>query len=67
MSNLIIYGDIHGCYDEFTSLRKKINPSKDDTEVCVGDIVTKGKNSIKLFKYIQKYDIKSVWEIMKIN
>ena len=60
MSNLIVYGDIHGCYDEFTSLRKKINPSKDDTEACVGDIVTKGKNSIKLLKYLQEHDIKSV-------
>ena len=60
MSNLIVYGDIHGCYDEFISLRKNINPSKDDTEVCVGDIVTKGKNSIKLLKYIQEHDIKSV-------
>jgi len=26
MNNLIIYGDIHGCYDEFISLRKKKNP-----------------------------------------
>jgi len=60
MNNLIIYGDIHGCYDEFISLRKKINPKKNDIEVCVGDIVTKGKNSIKLLKYIQEHDIKSV-------
>ena len=60
MSNLIIYGDIHGCYDEFISLRKKINPDKSDIEVCVGDIITKGKNSVKLLRYIQEHNIKSV-------
>ncbi len=60
MSNLIIYGDIHGCYDQFISLRKKINPDKSDIEVCVGDIITKGKNSVKLLRYIQEHNIKSV-------
>jgi len=60
MSNLIIYGDIHGCFDEFTSLRKKTNPKKNDIEVCVGDIITKGKNSIQVLKCIQEHDIKSV-------
>ena len=60
MSKFIIYGDIHGCYDEFITLRKKINPNKSDTEVCVGDVITKGKDSIKLLKYLQRNNIKSV-------
>jgi len=60
MSNLIIYGDIHGCYDEFISLRKKINPNKSDIEVCVGDIITKGTDSLKLLKFIQEHNIQSV-------
>jgi len=59
-NKLIIYGDIHGCYNEFMSLRKKINPDKNDIEVCVGDVITKGKNSVKLLKYIQKHNIKSI-------
>lgn len=60
MSKLIIYGDVHGCYDEFTELRQKINPKKNDTEVCVGDIVTRGKHSIKTLRYIQEHNIQSV-------
>lgn len=60
MNKLIIYGDIHGCYDEFISLRNKINPKKNDVEVCVGDIITKGKDSIKTLRYIQAHNIKSV-------
>jgi len=59
-NKLIIYGDIHGCYNNFTSLRKKINPKKNDIEVCVGDIITKGRDSIKVLKYLQEHDIKSV-------
>ena len=60
MNKLIIYGDIHGCYDEFLSLRNQINPQKNDIEVCVGDIITKGKNSIKTLDFIIKNNIKSV-------
>lgn len=60
MNKLIIYGDIHGCYDEFISLRNQINPQKDDIEVCVGDIITKGKDSIKTLDFIIKNNIKSV-------
>ena len=60
MSRLIIYGDIHGCYDELKKLRKKIAPKKKSIEVCVGDIITKGKDSIKVLDYLIKHDIKSV-------
>ncbi|MBP7101360.1 MAG: hypothetical protein KBA67_07515 [Leptotrichiaceae bacterium] len=60
MNKLIIYGDIHGCYDEFLFLRNKINPKKDDIEVCVGDIITKGKNSIKTLEFIIENNIQSV-------
>jgi bis(5'-nucleosyl)-tetraphosphatase (symmetrical) len=60
MTKLIIYGDIHGCYNELISLRKKINSQKDDIEICVGDIITKGKDSIKTLRYIQEHNIKSV-------
>lgn len=60
MNKLIIYGDVHGCYDEFISLRNQINPQKYDIEVCVGDIVTKGKNSIKILNFIIENNIKSV-------
>ncbi len=60
MNKLIIYGDIHGSYDELITLRKKINPQKDDIEVCVGDIITRGKDSVKTLRYIQEHNIKSV-------
>ena len=60
MSKLIVYGDIHGCYDEFISLRNKVNPNKNDIEVCVGDVITKGKDSIKVLRYLQKNNIRSV-------
>lgn len=60
MSKLIIYGDIHGCYNELIFLRKKINPKKNDTEVCVGDIMTKGQDSIKTLDFIIAHKIQSV-------
>lgn len=60
MNRLIIYGDIHGCYNEFISLRKKINPQPNDIEVCVGDILTKGKHSVETLDFIIQHNIKSV-------
>ncbi len=60
MNKLIIYGDIHGCYDEFISLRNQINPQKNDIEVCVGDLITKGTYSIETLRYIQENFILSV-------
>jgi len=60
MSKLIIYGDVHGCYKSLKALRKEINPKKNDIEVCVGDVITKGENSIKVLDYLIKKNIKSV-------
>lgn len=60
MQNLIIYGDIHGCLDEFLKLRSTINPTYNDTEICVGDIITKGRDSIQALRYIRENNILSV-------
>ena len=57
---LIVYGDIHGCLDEFKLLRKKIKPTKNDIEVIVGDFLNKGLYSTEVIKYIQKNHIFSV-------
>jgi bis(5'-nucleosyl)-tetraphosphatase (symmetrical) len=60
MSKLIIYGDIHGCLHELQKLRVQINPQKNDIEVCVGDIITKGTHSLETLRYIQENGILSV-------
>lgn len=60
MRKLIVYGDIHGCFDEFVKLRSTINPSQNDIEICVGDIITKGRDSIKTLRYIRDNNILSV-------
>lgn len=60
MSRLIVYGDIHGCLDELITLRTKIAIQKEDIEVCTGDVITKGANSISILKYLRKNGIQSV-------
>lgn len=57
---LIVYGDIHGCLDELIKLRSKLNPTSKDIEVCVGDFITKGYNSIGVLDYLIENNIKSV-------
>ena len=60
MQRLIVYGDIHGCFNEFVKLRSSLNIQNNDVEACVGDFITKGKQSIKSLRYIQQNNIQSV-------
>lgn len=47
MSKTIIFGDIHGCYDEWRELLEKIKPQKKDLLISVGDLICKGPSSKK--------------------
>lgn len=60
MKNIIVYGDVHGCLDEFKLLREKVNLKAGDIEVLVGDIINKGPFSIETLHYIKKHNILSV-------
>lgn len=60
MRRIIVYGDIHGCYDELVSLRKKIGITKEDIEISVGDFVNKGKDTIKVLDLFIEKGIRSV-------
>lgn len=48
---MIVFGDIHGCLDEWQDLIKKINPSPDDLLVSVGDLICKGPYSFKTLEF----------------
>lgn len=41
----IIFGDIHGCYEEWQDLLDKVKPASNDKLVCVGDMIAKGPSS----------------------
>ncbi len=60
MKSIVVYGDIHGCLDEFKALRKKINLQPDDIEISVGDFMNKGPFSIETLHFITSRDIISV-------
>ena len=59
-NKIIIYGDLHGCLDEFLALRNKINPSLDDREIIIGDILDKGPFSIELLGFLRENGIESI-------
>ncbi len=57
---VIVYGDIHGCLDEFKRLRKKVKVQDGDIEISVGDFLNKGVDSLGTLSFINKHDILSV-------
>ena len=57
---LIIYGDIHGCFEEFVILRDNLHIKKNDIEVSVGDFLNKGPYSIETLHFFYKNSILSV-------
>ena len=64
MGRLIIYGDIHGCLDEWQELRKTLRPKTDDFEISVGDLVNKGPQSLECLRLARK---EKVWLIRGNN
>ncbi len=45
MNRTIIIGDVHGCSSELESLLKKLEVTKEDELIAVGDLVRKGPDS----------------------
>jgi bis(5'-nucleosyl)-tetraphosphatase (symmetrical) len=61
MNRVIIYGDIHGCLDEFKLHRQKLEIQKHDIEVSVGDILKKGPHlAHDMICYVREHNIKVV-------
>jgi len=56
--NYVIYGDIHGCLEEWEELRSLI--PKNSFEICVGDILDKGPYSVEALRYARKNRIFSI-------
>ena len=50
MVNYTIIGDIHGCFDTFMALLKKI--PEGDTVISVGDLVDRGPKSMQVVQYM---------------
>lgn len=44
--------DLHGCYDKFIGMLKKIHFSETDTLYILGDIVDRGADGIRLLLYL---------------
>jgi len=60
MNRVIVYGDLHGCLEEFKLLREKLDLKEGDKEIVIGDILDRGLYSNKLLRYIRKHRIASV-------
>ena len=51
MSRTILFGDVHGCYEEWQELIEKIKPEKKDLLISVGDLICKGPSSRKTLDF----------------
>jgi len=59
-ARVIVYGDIHGCLDEFKALREKLKPTAHDREIIIGDILDKGPFCVETLRYAQEKNIECI-------
>ena len=45
---IYVMSDLHGCYDKYERMLKKISFSKEDTLYILGDVVDRGSNGMKI-------------------
>ncbi len=57
---LIIYGDVHGCFEEWSLLRDKIGIRPGDIEVSVGDLVDRGPFPLECLRLAREKGILAV-------
>ncbi|MBL9203737.1 MAG: metallophosphoesterase [Opitutaceae bacterium] len=52
---LIAIGDIHGCHAEFAELLERVEPTKDDQLVLLGDLVNRGPDSLRVIDLAKQH------------
>jgi hypothetical protein len=60
VSATIVIGDVHGCADELAALIDACAPGRDDSIVCVGDLVAKGPDSRGVLALVRERALRSV-------
>ena len=48
-----VISDIHGCFDEFQEMLKKISFSPDDRLILAGDHIDRGKQSLEMLRWLE--------------
>jgi len=56
----IIYGDVHGCLEEFQRLRSELDIEESDREISIGDLLDRGPFSNEVLQYVRKENIELV-------
>lgn len=54
MKETIVIGDVHGCFDTLMELLKKIPDIDNKRLVFVGDLIDRGKDSMKVVDFVMK-------------
>lgn len=52
--NVLVVGDVHGCYHTLKSLVKNNWEPEEEYLIQLGDLINKGPNSVKCLKYFRK-------------
>ncbi|MFX5626988.1 metallophosphoesterase [Acinetobacter baumannii] len=61
VSRLFVIGDIHGCYEELMNKLLEVNFNfEEDMVISVGDLVDRGKDSLKCIELVKKTWFKAI-------
>ena len=65
--NILVVGDVHGCYHTFHELVEEHWNPKSDFLVQVGDLINKGRHSAKTVKYIRRLQKKYPYQVFVLK
>ncbi len=65
--NVLVVGDVHGCYNTFTHLVKNHWNPENEFLIQVGDLISKGPHSAKCVKYIKQLQKKYPFQVFVLK
>ncbi len=65
--NVLVVGDVHGCYYTFKSLIKNYWNPESEFLIQVGDLINKGPHNARIVKYVRKLQKKYPYQVFVLK
>ena len=54
---IYVMSDLHGCFDKYSEMMRKISPQEGDQLYILGDVVDRGPQGIRILQDLMRRDV----------